>query len=297
MNGSPVTQLDLMGYADGHLDVARRQHVDRLLAQRADLLAMTDAITRQNEVLRETYGAVLDEPVPERLLGALDEPKPGNRATRMRRIAAVAALAIVTSVAGWWGGQLMDRSAEANDVSNFVRAAASTHLVPPDPMARTLSGWSLDANAQPLEWLAERVTLELRAPSLEGHGYRSMDKALVEIDGRPTVKLMFEGDEGRMVSLFLRTRWDETPPTWNLETDAEHPTVYWFDGPLMWVLIGDVDAATLTGLAEVIHDTARLRPSATGTDGIQNVEADAALGTAHTDTRPGGVSPQGTKTH
>ena len=273
---TPSTQLDLMGYADGQLDAARRREIEQLLAHDPDLLAAAQAIAMQNEAIGEAYGDVLDERLPARLMAVVERAHPARRATRLRQAVAIMALALATGVAGWWGGDLVDTT-RSEDIEDFVDAAAIAHLAWADPSSRPISSASLTPSAPPLEWLSERVTLELGAPSLAANGYQSIDKTLADVDGRPTVRLTFERQDGKTVSLFLSTRWRESPPTFNLNTEGEAPSVYWLDGPLMWVLTGSLEAGELAALAEMIHDTARLRPRQAGRRPIQNnvVDLDA----------------------
>ena len=256
-----MSQLDIMGYADGQLEQPRRQEVERELTRHPGLLAVAQAIALQNEAIRAAYGGVVQEPVPPRLLYSAGGVEPGQRLTRLKRAAAVVSLTLVAGVAGWWGGALPD--GRVDDARRFVEAAATDHLGWTDLSVPPFASASLPTGAQPLEWLSDRLTLEVGTPNLLSHGYRSIAKALVEIDGRATVKLTFERDSGESVSLFLTTRWRETPPTFNVAADAPLPSVYWFDGPLMWTLTG-ANSAELTELAEAIHGMTRVQPSTPG---------------------------------
>ena len=263
-----ISQLDIMGYADGQLEAPRRQEVERELTRHPELLATAQAIALQNEAIRAAYGGVVHEPVPPRLISHAERPdNAARRLARMRRVAAVVALTLAAGVAGWWGGTLPDD--QGDDARRFVEAAASDHLAWTDPSVPPFASASLAPRAQPLEWLSDRLTLEVGTPNLVSHGYHSIAKALVEIDGRPTVKLTFERDDGDSVSLFLTTRWRESPPTFNVEADAPLPSVYWFDGPLMWTLTGS-NSAELTELAEAIHGMTRVQPTPTGNRVLPN---------------------------
>jgi anti-sigma factor RsiW len=260
---TPAGQLDLMAYADRQLDPLRRREVERDLARSPDLLEMAQAIALQNEAIREAYAGVLDEPVPDRLTAVLSRIEPPRQMARLRRIAAVAAALTLATGAGWWGGQWLGPSSP-DDVAAFVEAVTGSDPAPArEPVPVSIS-------AQPLEWLADRVTLELQAPNLEAQGYRMIDKALVEVEGQPSVRLTYQRDDGGTVRLFLRTRWRETPPTVNLDVGGGAAAAYWLDGPMMWVLTGDVGGDELGALAETIRGATRLEPSAAEGGAAQN---------------------------
>jgi anti-sigma factor RsiW len=259
-------QLDVMAYADRQLDPPRRRQVEVNLTHSPDLLETARAIAMQNEAILAAHTSILEEPVPKRLLSTLEDTGPTRRLTTLARIAAVAVVALATGAAGWWGGQWLG-VANSDDATSFLEIVTSTE--PPEAW-RTIPTAALPAAAQPLQWLSERVMLELRAPSLMAQGYRLIGKVLVEINGEPAVRLTYQRDDGETISLFMRTRWRDTPPTVSLDDSGGAAAAYWFDGPMMWVLTGDAEADELGALADTIHGTTRLEPSRTEAAPAQN---------------------------
>jgi anti-sigma factor RsiW len=59
-------------YVDGELDGETRRRLDRALAEDAERRAIVDEYRRQNEAIRALYDHVLSEPIPARLIAALD---------------------------------------------------------------------------------------------------------------------------------------------------------------------------------------------------------------------------------
>ena len=57
----------IQSYVDGQLDEADRQSFEELLQQNNELAARVAAYRQQNDLLRQMFNPVLDEPVPERL--------------------------------------------------------------------------------------------------------------------------------------------------------------------------------------------------------------------------------------
>jgi anti-sigma factor RsiW len=60
-------------YVDGELDGEIRRRIDRALADDAERRAIVDEYRRQNEAIRALYDHVLSEPIPARLIAALDD--------------------------------------------------------------------------------------------------------------------------------------------------------------------------------------------------------------------------------
>jgi anti-sigma factor RsiW len=63
-------------YVDGELDGESRRRIDRALAEDAERRAIADEYRRQNEAIRALYDHVLSEPIPARLIAALDADAP-----------------------------------------------------------------------------------------------------------------------------------------------------------------------------------------------------------------------------
>ena len=68
----------LMAFADGELGPAEREEVERALADRSDLRARVEEQRRLRQTLREHYGPVASEEVPEGLLAMLGGSSSGS---------------------------------------------------------------------------------------------------------------------------------------------------------------------------------------------------------------------------
>ena len=64
---SQVSEDEVHAYVDGELPADRREAVANWLAEHPDQAAMVAAWRAQAESIRARFGAVADEPVPERL--------------------------------------------------------------------------------------------------------------------------------------------------------------------------------------------------------------------------------------
>ncbi len=258
----PVRERDLLAYVDGRLAAERRRAVDRHLAARLEERARIEAWLQQNEALRQRLGGIATEPVPPALRAVLDRPPALVVARRQRavRVMAAAALSLAVGLSGglgWWLGQ---RDGEHARVRAFVGALA-TLPTPPDPSGAPVTTAGVEEPA-PLDWLERRIAMDLRAPDLGEAGWQLRRRALVDIDGRPAVRLSYADAEGREVALYLRQRWSATRGEPAIETtdDGTVPAAYWYDGPLVWALVGDLAATELEALGRAAHGSMRLRP-------------------------------------
>ncbi|HQU50296.1 MAG TPA: anti-sigma factor, partial [Casimicrobiaceae bacterium] len=67
MSAIPITDDDLMAWADGQLAGERRASVEQALARDASLATRVAAIREQNAALRDAFDPWLDEAIPQRL--------------------------------------------------------------------------------------------------------------------------------------------------------------------------------------------------------------------------------------
>lgn len=262
MSGSrePVTELDLMAYADGLLegDPGRRAIVEAYLEQRPHAAAFVEEIRAQNAAIRDRYERLLSQPVPEKLAAALD--RRGRHTARLAARAAVLAVLLASSAGlGWFlgSGNDPDRSA----VQEFLDQAARYHRVGAASGLGEMTGMQ-EVAAPPLALLSQRIALEIVAPDLSELGYTLTDKRRIGPPDDTTVRLTYQDERGAHVSLFLRPRWAERTTPAKRVDEAGVTVRHWLDGPLEVVLaMGDEDP-NAERLVSAIHEAiegARLR--------------------------------------
>jgi anti-sigma factor RsiW len=203
----------------------------------------------------------LNEEIPTRLGGVIHDRHRRRRSHQARAAAAVLVL-VGAGAIGWIGGQYADN--DTREVTRYIAAAEIAYQADrPTPVSLTRAPAGLVGTpTKPLQWLSDRVTFELRTPDLSQEGYQPAGNALVEINGRPTAQLTYRNADGERLNLYLRSRWSETQPGFNTAARGETRSVHWFDGPVMWVLVGDAEPGKLRRLAERVHSEMRLEPSA-----------------------------------
>jgi hypothetical protein len=89
-----ITDETLMAYADGELEPARRAEVEAAIGRDASIAARVGEFRRQRERLQQAYSSVLEEPVPERLLAAVEAraaARPSGTVVRLEPLRTAAA--------------------------------------------------------------------------------------------------------------------------------------------------------------------------------------------------------------
>jgi len=264
----PITELDLMAYADGRLDPVRRRAVEAHLAENPGARALVESFVEQNESLRRSLAPIAAEPVPDRLSAVLAAP-PRRSSLPLFKAASVLGLAIVSGLGGWWLGSRASPVAATPPAflagaepaaSNIIGSLQPLGDPTGEPVAETARSTETGMVETAAPWFTDRVTVELRAPAL-GDRFASPElQRLVEIDGRPTVRFELAGPDGRALALYLQTRPSTATPDIRIVEAASRNTVYWQDGPLVWALTGAMAGTELEALALHIGTAIELEP-------------------------------------
>lgn len=255
----PIDEMDLLAYADGRLerDPARQAAVEEYLRDHPDEAARIENYVQQNNAIRAAYAGVAKDPVPERLLEVLErEPRRPTAKLAMQATAAVVALAVAAS-AGWFVGR--SDPVHPDFAGSFVEQAMSAHpgTAPAQGPARPAASGN---QPQPLVTLAQRISLELQPPDLSNFGFRQVDVRPVPGNGAAAaVRVTYADAANRTISLFLKTRWEEEPPTLRMVEEDGVSVAYWLDGPLVYGLAAQLEQGMLSEIASHIRKASRTK--------------------------------------
>jgi anti-sigma factor RsiW len=254
----PIGEIDLFAYADGLLegDALRRAEIERYLASDPEAAAHVAEIQGQNREIREAYGGALAQPVPDRLMAVLAQP-PRRQGRRFAWASAAAALLVAAVGAGWLAGQRDDPDRWA--LEEFARSAAAQHQVSQHQVSATASGVQpaasvAGAGTEPLAWLNERLALEIKAPDLIEEGFALVGKSRVGLSDDGSVQLVYRNDDGALLSLFLRPRWEERSNPMEVVRSEGVAVHYWLDGPLAFALASNAQGTDTERLARAVHE-------------------------------------------
>ena len=225
MSNAPTKQdLEILAYVDGHLDESAARDLEERMRTSPDLANRVQDYRAQSEALRLAYDALLTEPVPERLLAALEARAP-DRARMLTQVAALVFLVTAASILGWLAG----RSYQSGDelTYDFVERSYNEYVgtgVEPDFSSHDVKK---AANAIP-----DTVSVSLTIPDLSHLGYRLVDKQTITGRSKTMVRLNYATPGDGSFSLFLHPRGDYADHGVEVRTERSVSIAYWVVGPL-----------------------------------------------------------------
>jgi anti-sigma factor RsiW len=253
-----IHEIDLLAYADGLLDVdsGRKAEVEAYLRKHPKEAARVRDYADQNDAIRRLYGSVLAEPVPERLQATL-EKCPRRLLGPVARAAIVASVLLAVGFMGW----LIGKSGQPDPrlVQDFV-AQAMTMYRRPYLTSDSSTDRALQGANQPFNWLSQQIAVQLQPPDLTQQGFTMVDKHLITVNGPQTAQVTYAAPDGRRLSLFLRTRWQEEAPQFHFAENDGVTMVYWLDGPLVWALVGQLDRQEMSAVVTTVRQSMRQQP-------------------------------------
>lgn len=246
MNANPVTESELQAYVDGCLPAARRADVESHLARHQDDAQRIDAYRRHAAALHAAFDPLLSDAVPPRL-------HPGRRspAPQWRSHAAVAALMLLSGIAGW---QLHAHLAAERVQSLYLaRVAAVAHAVY-SPEVRHPVEVGADQEAHLVRWLSKRLGASLKIPQLSALGYSLVGGRLLPGERGPAAQFMYQDIKGQRLTLYVRTSSDARAPTaFRFARENGVSVFYWIDGRLGYALSGETGREELLRVADVVY--------------------------------------------
>lgn len=245
MSRMPVAENDLHAYIDGALPAARVADVEAYLEAHPEDAVRVAAYRQHLLGLRQTYSAVLDEPLPERLRSAV------RTAPRWPRFAAAAAWLIAGGIGGWYLHVFsVERGVES---TGWARRAAIAHVVY-SPEVRHPVEVGADQEAHLVNWLSKRLGARLKAPHLGTVGYSLVGGRLLPGDSGPVAQFMYQDGRGQRLTLYVRVNSDSTRETaFRFTRENNVGVFYWLDQKLGYALSGDVEKEELLRVATAVY--------------------------------------------
>jgi anti-sigma factor RsiW len=245
---SPVTEDELHVYVDGQLPVDRLSAVEKWLASHPEDAARVGAWRAQADAIRNRYGGLVKEPVPERL--ALD------RIMRRGRLwtAVAAAAAVVAFIAGGITGWIA-RGAAVTPPSAFelfTADALQAYRLYVGEVRHPVEVPGIE-RAHLVQWLSKRLNYKLRAPNLEQVGLKLVGGRLLPGPTGPAAFFMYEGPSGERFTLYCGTT--NSAQTAMRYHGGDHTAAfYWVDRELAYVMSGPADREKLLKVAQAAYD-------------------------------------------
>jgi len=241
---SAVTESDLHAYADGQLGDAVRVRVEAHLAHDAEAAERVRVWREQNEALRALYNPVLNEPVPQRLLGA--------RAPRARWPQfALAAGALGLSFGLGWIARAYQPD-RAMEMAALPRSAAIAYAVYA-PEVRHPVEVAADQQDHLVKWLSKRLGRDLKVPVLTQQGFELVGGRLLPGGKGPVAQFMYQDSKGQRITLYVSRRDEPRDTAFRFSQEDKIAVFYWIDGTLGYALSAEMDRARLLTVATAVY--------------------------------------------
>lgn len=254
MSIDAVSELELHAYVDGQLEPARRAAVEAYLAANPAAAAAVQQLRAQSQALHREFDAVLNEPIPLRLVQTL------HRNAWPRGMAAAIAWLACGLAAGWFGHGMMppalDASARASTA--FAREALLAHVLYTSEQRHPVEV-PAQQEAHLVAWLSKRLAAPIRAPDLQAQGFSLLGGRLLPADGMPLAQLMYEAADGQRLTLTIRNAAHESKNTgFKIMEQNGNSVFYWIDREYGYALSGGIEKARLLNIANAVEQ--QLRP-------------------------------------
>lgn len=247
MSRLAVIETDLHAYVDGALAAGRAADVEAYLAAHPEDGARVAAYRQQNQVLRQHFAAVLDEPVPQRLR----ERAAQRHESLALRLAAVAGCIVLGGIGGWYLHAL--HAEQRIETTAWARRAAIAHAVY-SPEVRHPVEVGADQEAHLVNWLSKRLGTRLKVPHLGDIGYTLVGGRLLPGERGPVAQFMYQDAKGQRLTLYVRTNPDDTRETaFRFAQENNVGVFYWLDHKLGYALSGEISKAELLRVATAVY--------------------------------------------
>jgi anti-sigma factor RsiW len=249
---APISEADLQAYADGRLAPERRREVEAWLGSHPEEAERVAAYRRLAQEVRAAYDGMLREPVPERLAHVMQRRLPWRR---FGALAAGLLLGMAVGVpAGWYVRPERTVVQNPPDGTLLARRAAIAHAVY-SPEVRHPVEVGADDEQHLVAWLSKRLGAKLRAPKLDEVGMSLVGGRLLPGDSGPVALFMYQAQNGRRLTLYVRTeaaRNRETAFRYARENNVG--VFYWIDREMGYALASaDLSRDELLRLANLVY--------------------------------------------
>lgn len=253
---SPVTEEELHAYVDGEVPADRRIALETWLASHPEDAARVAAWRAQAEAIRLRYGAVAEQPVPDRFrLERIGQITGGSR--RWIGIAAAAAVSafLIGGAAGW-----MARGASAaapSPLESFASDALAAHKLYVAEVRHPIEVTAAETHLMP--WLSRRLGTTLRAPDFTAFGLKLLGGRLLPGAASPAALFMYEGSSGERYTIYCgRSSAPQTALRYTVTGDTA--AFQWVESQYGYVVSGPANRDWLQRIAQTAYEQMESRP-------------------------------------
>lgn len=241
----PVTEAELHAFVDGALDPADTERVSAWLREHEEDARSVRAWREDVTLLRAAYA---DVAVPS-------VPLAQTRAPRRLSWAAAASVAVIAFGLGTGAGYLSaDRTTSGKALPPWAGASVSAHKVYVSEVRHPVEVPATEREHL-VGWLSKRMDAVIKVPDLSEEGLRLLGGRLLPYEGMPSAMLMYEDEAGNRFSVFAVRSGGAPETAFRVWEQGGVSAVYWIDGALGYILVGDSDRRRLIELAHAVHQS------------------------------------------
>jgi len=249
---SPVTEEELHAFVDGELPADRQEAVTAWLATHAEDAAQVGAWRAQADAIRARYGAVANEPVPERL--KLEQVMRRERASGRSWMAAAAAAALIAFVfggaVGWFAHGAS--SAAPTGFDTFTAEALDAYKL---YVVEVRHPVEVPGSERPhlTQWLSKRLGYEQRIPDLQSIGLKLVGGRLLPGSTGAAAFYMYEGPSGERFTIYC-TKAGVAETALRYKEGDRYSAFFWGDDKIAYVVSGPADRERLETVSKAIYE-------------------------------------------
>lgn len=248
-NNSPVTEDELHAYVDGELPADRIDAITAWLSANTEAAALVAAWRAQAEAIRARYGAIADEPIPERL--KLDRLLQRKRSWTAVAAAASVAAFLIGGAVGWFAHAATGD--DGNPVELVAEEAINAHrtYVVEVRHAVEVSG---SERAHMTRWLSKRVGYTLVVPDLQGLNLKLVGGRLLPGPNGAAAFYMYESPSGERFTMYCAYAHAPETSLRYREAGDRVSSFYWAEKEVAFVVSGPADRGRLEAITKAIYD-------------------------------------------
>lgn len=230
----PVRDEDLVAYAEGRLPAGSglRARVEAHLHRQPADAARVQSYQRQDALIREAFGDIAREPIPDRLVPG-SVPDDGGRPWAAL---GMAAMLVVGIALGWLGARVTATDVQQPAVQGFAEHVA-------DRLTTSTGAGATEATAP-----ADGDD----APDLSAAGLRALGHGGAA-DDRGTRRFDYRDADGNTIHLFVSPDIASTTPSVRTLEAGDYTLAYWHQDDATYVVGGHVPGNRLVGIARSVR--------------------------------------------
>jgi anti-sigma factor RsiW len=257
---SAISNDDLLRFVDGALEDDGRVRVLTYLAARPAAVERVEAYLQQNarlKGLREALPLTDSRDFAAPLQAAIVARQVRNRRLRSwRRIAVAASVTLLLAVSAT-GIALDHRSATTHHVAGEPTAPQAVFLFGSSELGTTIDPAAAAAEPPVLDlatfsWLADRaVDVSVTAPDLQRVGLSLIDGDVIDRNGSPAIRAVYQDADGKPVVLFAGVGKPDVRHAFWLEREG-YVSLQWRRGAMIFALVAPTGSPQLSAIVELV---------------------------------------------